>query len=219
MVLPLFVFDFGCGSSRPYYQKQTITKDYYIVKKGDTLYSISRKYNIPPKKLIQYNLITNPKEIEPGKKIYFPSSEKPEASYKKIKKRKKISHDKIPPIRIIWPLKGQLTSRFGFRLGIPHKGIDIAVPSGTKVLAAYDGEVALVESRPRGLGNVIILRHENDFITVYGHNSKILVKVEQKVKKGQPISLSGSTGWSTGPHLHFEIRYKGDALDPLDYLP
>ncbi len=214
----LLVFNAGCGSSRTYYQKETSVKDYHIVKKGETLYSIARKYNISPKSLIKYNRLSNPKKIEIRQRIYLPTDKKVSSAYKS-KKIKLSNKGKIPAIKFIWPLKGQLTSGFGFRLGIPHKGIDISVPVGTKVLAAYDGEVALVEFRPRGLGNVVILRHEKDFITVYGHNSKILVKEDQKVKKGQAISLSGSSGWSTGPHLHFEIRYKGDALDPLHYLP
>lgn len=142
-----------------------------------------------------------------------------ETPSRSTKQRKSYSKSKVPSVKFMWPLKGKLTSKFGMRFGIPHKGIDIAAPFGTKVLAAYDGEVALVESRPRGLGNVIILKHEKDFMTVYGHNSKILVKEEQRVKKGQPISLVGSSGWSTGTHLHFEIRYKGEAMDPLEYLP
>lgn len=205
-IIPLFVFSAGCGSSRSYYQRETSGRKYHVVKKGDTLYSISRRYNVSVKRLIEYNRIKSSKAIEPGQRIYLPSDQKTESQ-------------KIPSVKFGWPLKGKLTSKFGMRFGIPHKGIDIAAPFGTKVLAAYDGEVALVESRPRGLGNVIILKHEKDFMTVYGHNSKILVKEEQRVKKGQPISLVGSSGWSTGSHLHFEIRYKGEALDPLDYLP
>lgn len=218
LVISILLFNSGCGGSRQYYQKETSPKNYHVVKKGDTIYSIGRKYNISPKSIILYNRLANPKDIEIGEKIYLPPGKNINTVYKS-KKVKPSNKGKITAIDFIWPVKGPLTSKFGFRLGIPHKGIDLAVPAGTKVLAAYDGEVALVESRPRGLGDVVILRHKNDFITVYGHNSKILVKEEQIVKKGQPISLSGSTGWSTGPHLHFEIRCKGDALDPLEYLP
>ncbi|MEW6087586.1 MAG: M23 family metallopeptidase [bacterium] len=213
----LLFLNTGCGSSSRYYRKEAASKDYHIVKKGDTLYSIARRYNIPPKSLIQYNRIQNPKNIEIGQKIYLPSWKKYSTAYKK--KKPSYSKKKNPPLKFIWPAQGQLTSKFGFRFGIPHKGIDIGAPYGTKVFAAYDGEVALVESRPRGLGNVIILKHEKDFITVYGHNHKILVKENQKVKKGQVISLMGSSGWSTGPHLHFEIRCNGEAINPLDCLP
>ncbi|MFH1288682.1 MAG: M23 family metallopeptidase [bacterium] len=268
LIIPLFFFSAGCISgSRSYYQTRPSTRKYHIIRKGETLYSISRRYNVSVKELIQHNRIKNIKEIEPGRKIYLPSSKKRyhivkkgETLYsisrkhkvsvkrliaynriksskaidpgqriylpsdKKIssysyKRRKTYPKSKISTIKFIWPLKGKLTSKFGLRFGVPHKGIDIAASFGTKIVAAYDGEVALVESRPRGLGNVIILRHAKDYMTVYGHNSKILVKVKQKVKKGQSISLVGSSGWSTGPHLHFEIRYKGEAFDPLNYLP
>ena len=182
------------------------------------MYSIARKYNLSPKKLIKYNRLRNPKKIKVGKRIYLPKNAKLRPVYKRAK-TKKSKKGKISALKFVWPTKGTLTSRFGFRWGIPHKGIDIGAPKGNKVYAAYNGKVALVESRPRGLGNVIILKHDKNFLTVYGHNSKILVKENQRVRKGQVISLIGSTGWSTGPHLHFEIRYKGEALNPLYYLP
>lgn len=120
----------------------------------------------------------------------------------------------------IWPAKGVLTSGYGWRWGRMHKGIDIAAPVGTPVFAASDGEVISAGWNSGGYGNLIQLRHFDGSITVYAHNSKIFVSTGQVVKQGQPISAMGSTGRSTGPHLHFEIRPRfGQAANPMAFLP
>ena len=117
----------------------------------------------------------------------------------------------------IWPVSGVLTSGFGYRWGRLHEGIDIAVPSGTPVHAAASGTV-IVAGWVGGYGNLVVVDHGNGLATAYGHNTSVAVGVGQSVAQGQVISYSGSTGHSTGPHVHFEVRINGSAVDPLGYL-
>jgi murein DD-endopeptidase MepM/ murein hydrolase activator NlpD len=123
----------------------------------------------------------------------------------------------------IWPAKGAVTSGFGWRIS-PfgggaelHQGIDIASEPGTPVVATADGEV--VESGWGGdYGNMVRIDHGNGLATVYGHNERLAVNLGQRVQKGQVIAYAGSTGRSTGPHVHYEVRKDGAAVDPWRYL-
>lgn len=114
------------------------------------------------------------------------------------------------------PVPGRLTSPYGYRarFGRMHKGVDLALRSNDTVYAAFDGKVRLTNYEGKGYGNYVIVRHPNGLETVYGHLNRFLVKPDQVVKAGQPIALGGSTGRSTGPHLHFETRYMGYAINP-----
>jgi murein DD-endopeptidase MepM/ murein hydrolase activator NlpD len=117
----------------------------------------------------------------------------------------------------IRPAIGPMSSGFGPRWGTFHYGLDIAVPTGTKVHAAHAG-VVVKAGWYGGYGNVVIIDHGNGVTTRYGHNSKVVVTVGQKVAAGDLIALSGSTGDSTGPHCHFEVRIDDVAVDPLPYM-
>lgn len=123
----------------------------------------------------------------------------------------------------LWPTKGRLTSTFGnrknpFGRGVRfHYGIDIANSIGTDIWAAGSGKVVF-SGYKSGLGGTIIIEHNNEYTTVYGHNSKLLVNEGDNVEKGQVISKMGSTGRSTGSHLHFEIHKNGKPIDPLTIL-
>ncbi len=114
------------------------------------------------------------------------------------------------------PHKGIITSPYGFRkrFGRMHKGVDIGIKMNDTIRAAFDGKVRLTAYEGRGYGNYIIIRHTNGLETVYGHLNKHLVKPDQVVRAGDPIGLGGSTGRSTGPHLHFETRFMGYAINP-----
>ncbi len=114
------------------------------------------------------------------------------------------------------PVPGRVTSNYGYRkrFGRMHKGIDLAIHSNDTIYAAFDGKVRLTAYEAKGYGNYVIIRHPNDLETVYGHLNKALVKPDQVVRAGDPIGLGGSTGRSTGPHLHFETRYMGYAINP-----
>lgn len=124
----------------------------------------------------------------------------------------------------IWPVHARITSPFGWRfhpvLGYSrmHTGIDLGVGDGTPVRAAKSGKV-IIAGWMGGYGNVVVIDHGGGISTLYGHNSKLDVSVGQTVEQGQVISHSGSTGLSTGPHLHFEIRVDGNPQDPVKFLP
>ncbi len=121
---------------------------------------------------------------------------------------------------LIWPLKeGKISSAFGKRKRDFHDGIDIKANRGTPVYAAQDGRVVYSSRKIRGYGNMIVVRHEGDFATVYAHHQKNLVRYGQAVKKGQLIAYVGATGKATGPHLHFEVRKNRMPVDPIQYLP
>ncbi|MCL5773684.1 MAG: peptidoglycan DD-metalloendopeptidase family protein [Firmicutes bacterium] len=123
-----------------------------------------------------------------------------------------------------WPLRAPISSYFGYRrhpiLGrtILHTGIDLAAGYGTPIAAA-DGGVVILAGWCGGYGNAVIIDHGNGISTLYGHCSRLYVSAGQIVRKGQTIALVGSTGRSTGPHLHFEVRQNGVPVDPLSLLP
>jgi murein DD-endopeptidase MepM/ murein hydrolase activator NlpD len=120
----------------------------------------------------------------------------------------------------IWPTKGVLTSGYGMRWGRMHKGIDIAAPIGTPVVAAAPGVVVSAGWNSGGYGNLVEIQHPDGSVTVYAHNNRILVRRGQEVAQGQQISEMGSTGRSTGPHCHFEVHPPGQgAVNPIALLP
>ena len=117
----------------------------------------------------------------------------------------------------IWPVNGVLTSPFGWRWGRMHEGIDIAAPGGTPIAAAASG-VVIYAGWLGGYGNLVVIDHGGGIATAYGHQSSIAVGNGQQVSQGQTIGYVGSTGHSTGNHLHFEVRVQGRPVDPLGYL-
>lgn len=123
----------------------------------------------------------------------------------------------IPPTYIKPISGGRYTSGFGRRWGRMHKGVDWACPVGTTVYASCGGTV-IQASYNGGYGNNVVIQHPDGRMTRYAHNSKLLVHVGQHVEQGEPIALSGNTGRSTGPHVHFEIYINGSAVDPLKYI-
>lgn len=207
---------------------------YHKIKKGETLYSISRLYKTEVDKLKEINNIADETKLSEGDYIFIPdvkapaedntgtavlSKEKNEGSdsVKKIESTEK-SSAKASSSKFIWPAKGVVTSTFGVRWGNKHEGIDIGCPEGTQVFAAASGKVIFSGERG-GYGLVIIIQHGSDLFTIYAHNSKILTSQGAEVKQGEHIALSGKTGRATGPHLHFEVRQGVKPVDPLEYLP
>ena len=121
-----------------------------------------------------------------------------------------------------WPITGTITSYFGTRYIFGsysyHSGLDIAAYTGAPIYAA-DGGTVTFSGYSGSYGYLVVITHDNGAQTYYGHNSSLLVSVGDKVYKGQQIAKAGSTGRSTGPHCHFEIRINGTAVNPLSYLP
>jgi len=119
----------------------------------------------------------------------------------------------------IWPAKGVLTSGYGWRWGRMHRGVDIAAPVGTPVTAVAPGVVVASEWDQGGYGNVVEIRHPDGSLTLYAHNNRLLARAGQQVSQGEQIAEMGSTGRSTGPHVHFEIhRFGKGAVNPMYYL-
>jgi len=177
---------------------------YYANKFGSSFYQIHK--------------INQKKNFSKGDYLFLPYSKK----YLSVLKKEKIQREKFSSSnnKFIWPLRKllRISSFFGMRWGTFHPAIDLPTPKGTPVIAAMDGRV-VAASYINGHGNSLLLEHRNNLYTRYSHNSVILVKKGDFVKKGQIIALAGSTGNSTGNHLHFEIRYKNIPLNPLDFLP
>lgn len=121
-------------------------------------------------------------------------------------------------VDFITPITGTITSRFGIRSRDNHKGLDIAAPKGTQIKAAASGTVIHSGNKNDGYGNYIILSHSNGIQTYYAHCSELLVAKGEKVEQGQIIAKVGSTGISTGNHLHFEVRINGVAQNPQNYV-
>jgi murein DD-endopeptidase MepM/ murein hydrolase activator NlpD len=157
--------------------------------------------------VLEENGIGNPAQIQEGQKLFLPGA-----------RPKKNSVD------FIWPVRGRLTSGYGYRqhpMGGQskfHCGIDIAAPVGRTINAARDGKVTCT-GRRGSLGLAVTIQHDDGYSTVYGHASSILVRGGQQVRQGDPIALVGNSGLSTGPHLHFEIRKSGRAINPRPLLP
>ena len=120
----------------------------------------------------------------------------------------------------IWPVVGPIGDYFGTPRGAGtyHSGLDISAPTGTPIAAAAPGQVVLV-SAGGGYGNYVVIRHDNGYETLYAHLSQIYVVQGQWVAQGEAVGAAGATGWATGPHLHFEVKVGGAAVDPLNYLP
>jgi murein DD-endopeptidase MepM/ murein hydrolase activator NlpD len=118
---------------------------------------------------------------------------------------------------LIWPVNAPITSPFGWRWGRMHEGIDLGAAYGSPIAAAAAG-VVIYAGWEGGYGNLVVIDHGGGLATAYGHQSRIAVSVGQSVSQGETIGYVGSTGHSTGPHLHFEVRVNGQAVDPLGYL-
>lgn len=222
---------------------------YHRVKKGETLYSIAKLYGTTVDNLDKNNNIADAKKIQVGDYIFVPGVAAPResrsggnAAEAPSKAKKENSQDAKPvkqaekngktsapapanpkPVNVkpgayIWPAKGVVTSKFGPRWGKNHSGIDIGCPVGTPVYAAAAGTVVFVGEKG-GYGLLIVISHPDGSFTIYAHNSKNIAKEHAKVKQGEKIAEVGSTGNSTGPHLHFEIRLQSKPVDPLQYLP
>lgn len=193
-------------------QKLLIPKDglLHTVKDGETLAQIAAAYGVSEDLVRKTNGLSG--EPRPGMRLFIPEP-------------KTVPLPASAAIQgFIWPVRGQISSSFGPRIhpiyGIPsfHTGIDIAVPEGTPVRAAAAGRVTFA-GWESGFGLLVVIDHENGYETYYGHLSKLLVSPGQMVSAGDTIALSGNTGLSTGPHLHFEVRQLGTPVDPRPLLP
>jgi murein DD-endopeptidase MepM/ murein hydrolase activator NlpD len=137
------------------------------------------------------------------------------ASLKKLEKKLDIRSGEFQ-----WPLRSVVvTSGFGKRPRDYHEGLDLRAALHTAVFASQSGTVLYADDRVKGYGKMVVIRHRDQLATVYAHNSQLLVRRGEKVSQGQQVAWSGSTGHSTGPHLHFEVRHGLAAINPIAILP
>lgn len=191
---------------------------YHSVKKGQTLWRIAKTYGVDIQTVAEYNDIYDKNLIYVGQEIFISGAEK----QLEVEVYKGDDNSKgdivIHKGMFVWPTEGVVYSLFGVRWGQMHSGLDISAKAGTPVLAGREGTVEYA-GRKGGYGNLVILRHKDGYETYYGHLSVISVKEGDGIAKGQKIGLVGSTGKSTGPHLHFEIRKDNKVRNPLFFLP
>ncbi len=249
-------------------KKNSIRSDKYVVKKGETLFSIAWRAGVDFRHLAAINRINKPYRIYPGQVLNLTT--KSAAQYAQKKNQKKQIHTQRPSVNKkatapsgstnvssknnqkkladtkrgeyghskpvnsvpdkkptksksnkirswIWPTKGKVISPFS-NSESGNKGIDISGRKGQQILAAADGKVVYAGSALRGYGNLIIIKHNDDYLSAYAHNAKLLVGEKAQIKAGQHIADMGSTD-AASTRLHFEIRYRGKSVNPLKYLP
>ncbi|MBI5885585.1 MAG: M23 family metallopeptidase [Deltaproteobacteria bacterium] len=207
----------------------------HTVGSGETLYRIANTYGVDPQDLAEINDVDDPRTLRAGSKLFIPDARRvlkvnplPQARAVATHETKSKINYVVEPERedrivmdkkrFAWPVSGMVESRFGMRSGAKHDGIDIKAPEGTPIKAAGDGKAVYV-SNMRGYGNMVILKHQDDFYTVYAHNKKNLISDGDKVSKGDVIASVGDTGNAEGCHLHFEVRQGKKVRNPLFFLP
>lgn len=205
----------------------------YKVKKGDTLYSISWRYGFDYKTLAAVNNIRPPYKINIGQKLRFKSNnittakarKKRRTSSSAAKKKAKSTANKTTTStswsnqRLVWrwPTKGKVISTYS-KSAAGRKGVDISGKSGQSIVAAAAGKVVYSGDGLPRYGNLLIIKHNDVYLSAYAHNKRLLVKEGQTVKAGQKVATLGKTG-TQRDQLHFEIRRNGKPVDPMRFLP
>jgi len=232
----------ACTSAPPYEQRV------HVVREGETLYAIAWQHGVDQRDLARWNGITNPDRIQVGQRLRLTPPAASVAPQAKATKPAASSPPKgggatagatrggapasketpakppaeaplpnLPPPQWAWPVEGQVVTRFGSREGI-GTGIGIGGRAGAPVRAAAGGRVVYAGSGLVGYGQLVIIKHNETFLTAYGYNSELLVKQGEDVARGQTIAAMG-LGPERQPRLHFEIRRNGVPVDPLQFFP
>jgi len=222
------LFVSGCAGSRPGGPGVI-----HHVATGENLYRIGLRYRVPAKEIARANGIRDVTGLQVGQRLFIPGA----------RRRLGPSHDRVASstgqrsgnseatrqlarkaareqtsLQFAWPVRGRLSSGYGMRKGRPHEGIDVAAKKGTPIFAAESGRV-IHSGRLGSYGKVVIVKHAGAYRTVYAHASKLLVRKGEFVERGQKVAEVGSTGRSSGPHVHFEIRRAASPRNPLAFLP
>ncbi|AQG99255.1 peptidase [Burkholderia sp. KK1] len=203
-----------------------VAPGFYRVERGDTVSKIARANRTTVNNIKRWNGLTNPDAIEVGQVLRIAppagsasAAEAPAAgaaSAKSEASAEALSQNKAGPgVTLVWPAQGSVIRGFD---GKNSKGIDIANAAGTPVVAAATGNVVYAGNGLRGYGNMLIVKHDDEYLTAYAHNRTLLVKEGQTVQQGQQIAEMGDTD-SNRTMLHFEVRYMGRSTDPARYLP
>ncbi|MFQ5802610.1 MAG: M23 family metallopeptidase [Candidatus Methylomirabilales bacterium] len=221
----LFSLSFdGCAPRPRFPPKRRPQGIHHVVKSGENLFRIGKAYDVNYQELARINKIADLHRIRAGQRIFIPGATRRLPVEIITPSKVTVKRPITPKPRgkgregFIWPVRGDITSKFGRRSRTFHDGIDIAAPQGAPIRAIQKGKV-MYSDRLRGYGNILIIRHLNGFVSVYAHNRRNIVREGQRVAQGEVIAEVGSTGRVTGPHLHFEVRKNNVARDPLYYLP
>ena len=191
------------------------------VLKGETIYSISRKYDVDRYQLSKVNKLTSENKIFVGNRLFIPST-------KKILKKEKITVNKKKIIKknnqnnsifFQWPVNGNVILNYGMiKPGLHNDGINIKAKKGENVLASSGGKIIYAGNEIPGYGNLVLIKHSDNWITAYAHLEKIFLDKGTTVNKGENIGTVGSSGNVKIPQLHFEIRKGKKALNPSEFL-
>lgn len=252
--------------------------DTYTIERGDSLYRLSRRYNVKIADLQRYNSISNPRAIKPGMVIKVPgpggndgtiaASNTPRRTVKPrsvrshtiagsptilnsssasgpaqetqvaaakpavtsdangrsgqsvtVRPNDDVRNTIAGSAKLRWPVRGRVISSFGKRNdGTHNDGINVAVPLGTKIHAAESGMVAYAGDDLKGYGNLVLIRHDNGWVTAYAHAEKLLVKRGDRIRRGDVIARAGKTGEVSQPQLHFEVRQGQKPVDPIPFM-
>lgn len=222
----------GCKTVGAPLHPESPAGTWYVVAEGETLATIAARQGVPLEDLIEINGFHRAESVVPGQLIFLldarhlvgrgPDPMPERGTQGRTQPRasglRRSGAERAAPFQ--WPLVDlRVTSQFGQRQGRMHEGIDLAAPPGTPVHAAAAGTVIYAGDAVRGYGNMIVLQHADDLLTVYAHNSLLLVKTGGRVDAGQLIARTGQSGHATGPHLHFEVRRAQVPRNPLEFLP
>lgn len=207
----------ACGTA-------SVAPGYYRVERGDTVNKIARSHRQSVQSIVRWNDLKNPDAIEvgqllrvtpPGKTASVPTNSGPAAAAGAGSSGSAAAPAPATRIALIWPTQGTIVRGFN---GANSKGIDIANAPGTPVVAAAEGVVVYAGNGLRGYGNLLIVKHNADYLSAYAHNRKLLVNEGQRVTAGQQIAEMGDSD-NDRVALHFELRYEGQSIDPTRYLP
>jgi lipoprotein NlpD len=187
---------------------------FHTVTRGETLWRISRTYQISLGELARVNRITNVHSLEVGQKLFVPNRLR--ADWRSSKPIREFP----APREFSWPARGTVVRYFEQQqLGANNRGIDIKVKAEAPVYAAAEGKVVFTTGNMRGYGGTVIVEHNGGFTTVYSFNRQILVRSGDLVKQGQQLAVAGSCGRSSECVVHFELRKNNVPQNPLFYLP
>ena len=191
----------------------------YTVVAGESAYQIARRYKISTEKLMDANGLNSPWDLHVGQVLVIPGAYQTASLGGVGASGAHPYRGERSSRQFLWPVShGVVSSGFGVRNGAMHDGVDISAPVGTPVYAADSGTVIFC-GKLHGYGNTVIVRHDDNYATVYGHQERNLTTEGAHVRRGQEIGEIGRTGRTTGANLHFEVRCDNLAKDPLAYLP
>jgi murein DD-endopeptidase MepM/ murein hydrolase activator NlpD len=206
-LLLTLVFTFACASVK--------SGHYVMLKATDTIDTLSKEFNVPKEKIQASN---TGKKIKAGEWVFIPL--KRGVMDQDFEARPFDPNHLLKSGEFLWPVpsSNRMSSSFGQRWGKSHQGIDIPGRIGAHIVAAAEGVVVYQGDEIGGYGNITVIAHKNGFFTVYAHAKENFTKQGQRVYRGQVIAQIGMTGRTYGPHLHFEVRKNGEAIDPTNYL-